>query len=162
MTRRNSQNGATLTFAVHFESGRTRHRSIARGAAAPDPAPRGQVPRLTRVLALAHHFAELIRSGVVADYADLARLTGFTRARITQMMDLTLLAPDIQEQILTWPRVKGERSAPSEKRVRKIAGIVAWGEQEQAWNHLRVAEEEHYGPNDGMTERRNAIHATSA
>lgn len=133
MTQQETRASATLTFDVHFESGRTSHQRLARGASAPEPAPRGQVPRLTRVLALAHHFAELIRTGVIADYAEIARLTGFTRARITQMMDLTLLAPDIQEQILIWPRVKGERSAPSEKRVRKIAGIVVWGEQRKAW-----------------------------
>lgn len=134
MTQQESRTTATLTFDVHFESGRTRHQRLARGASTPEPAPRGQVPRLTRILALAHHFAELIRTGVIADYAEVARLTGFTRARITQMMDLTLLAPDIQEQILTWPRVKGERSAPSEKRVRKIAGVVEWEKQRREWS----------------------------
>jgi alkylated DNA nucleotide flippase Atl1 len=85
------------------------------------------------VLALAHHFAAMIRAGDVADYADLARLTGFTRARITQMMDLTLLAPDIQGQILTWPRVSGERGAPSEKRVLVVAREVEWGRQRERW-----------------------------
>jgi alkylated DNA nucleotide flippase Atl1 len=88
------------------------------------------------VLALAHHFAAMIRAGDVADYADLARLTGFTRARITQMMDLTLLAPDIQEQILTWPRVSGERGAPSEKRVLVVAREVEWGRQRERWGLL--------------------------
>ena len=56
-----------------------------------------------------------------------------TRARITHMMDLTLLAPDIQEQILTMPRVKGERGAPSEKRVRRIAAVAGWEEQRRLW-----------------------------
>lgn len=123
----------TLTFSVHFTPGKTRHRRLQRGPEPPAPAPRGQVPRISRVLALAHHFAAMIRAGEVADYADLARLTGFTRARITQMMDLTLLAPDIQEQILTWPRVTGERGAPSEKRVLAVAREVEWERQRVRW-----------------------------
>ena len=127
------QSRATLTFPVRFESGHVRARRAAQVAAQRDPSRQGQVPRLTRILALAHHFAEKIRTGEVADYADLARLSGFTRARITHMMDLTLLAPDIQEQILTMPRVKGERGAPSEKRVRNIAAIAGWEEQRRMW-----------------------------
>jgi alkylated DNA nucleotide flippase Atl1 len=93
------------------------------------------------VLALAHHFAAMIRAGDVADYADLARLTGFTRARITQMMDLTLLAPDIQEQILTWPRVTGERGAPSEKRVLAVAREVELERQRERWERLQCRAE---------------------
>ncbi len=98
-----------------------------------DHAPRGQVPRLTRMFALAHAFEAMIRHGEVTDYADIVRLTGFTRARITTMMDLTLLAPDIQEQILMWSRVRGERDAPSEKKVARIASVPGWEEQRRRW-----------------------------
>jgi len=49
------------------------------------------------------------------------------------MMDLTLLAPDIQKQILMWPRVKGERDAPSEKKVARIARVPGWEEQRRRW-----------------------------
>jgi hypothetical protein len=48
-------------------------------------------------------------------------------------MDLTLLAPDIQEQILMRPRVKGERDAPSEKKVARIARVPGWEEQRRKW-----------------------------
>lgn len=136
--KKSLQAGPTLTFKVHFPSGRTRHRPMVKGPAAPDPAPRGQVPRITRMLALAHAFEAMIRRGEVTDYADIARLTGFTRARITTMMDLTLLAPDIQEQILMWPRVKGERDAPSEKKVAKIARVPGWEEQRGLWRGVGV------------------------
>ena len=128
--------GATLTFQVHFQPGRTRHRRLTPGPVQPDPGPRGQVPRLTRVLALAHAFQAMIRAGTVKDYAELARLTGFSRARITHMMDLTLLAPDIQEQILTWPRVERESDAPSEKQVRTISAITEWERQRRGWAPL--------------------------
>jgi len=51
-------------------------------------------------MALAIHFDRLIREGVVENYADLARLGGVTRARITQIMDLLNLPAAEQEQIL--------------------------------------------------------------
>jgi len=56
--------------------------------------------RVARMLALAHECEALIAARVVADRAELAGVLGFTRARVTQLMDLTLLAPDIQEEIL--------------------------------------------------------------
>ncbi len=46
---------------------------------------------------------ELIREGVVTDYAELARLGHVTRARVTQIMNLLHLAPDIQETLLFLP-----------------------------------------------------------
>jgi hypothetical protein len=52
------------------------------------------------MLALAHHWRGLIRAGVARDQAALARLVGVSRARVTQVMDLLYLAPDIQEEIL--------------------------------------------------------------
>ena len=60
-------------------------------------APTEQVPRIARTLALAHVMQRMIDRGEVKDQAELARMLGFTRARVTQMLDLTLLAPDIQE-----------------------------------------------------------------
>jgi len=62
------------------------------------PAPR--TPRVTLLLVLGHHFERLVRDGVVKDYAEIARLTGLTRARVTQIVNLTLIAPEIQEKIL--------------------------------------------------------------
>ena len=64
----------------------------------------GKMPRITRLMALAIKFEGLIRDGVVSDYADLARLGVVTRARMTQIMNLLNLAPDIQEEILFLPK----------------------------------------------------------
>ncbi len=66
------------------------------------------------------------------DQAELAHLTGFTRARITQMLDLTLLAPRIQEQILTEESVAGHDRF-SERTLRKVVGYTRWGDQHAAW-----------------------------
>ena len=60
----------------------------------------GRVPRIARLMALALRFEQLVRSGAVRDYAELARLGPVSRARITQIMNLLNLAPEIQEEIL--------------------------------------------------------------
>ena len=64
------------------------------------PLPAGRVPRVSRLMALAIRLDPLVRSGVVADYATLARLGHVSRARVSQIMNLLLLAPDIQEALL--------------------------------------------------------------
>jgi hypothetical protein len=64
----------------------------------------GRIPRISRLMALAIRFDHLIKSGQVADQAELAGLGHVTRARVTQIMNLLQLAPDIQEEILFLPR----------------------------------------------------------
>jgi hypothetical protein len=79
------------------------------------------------MLALAHDLQELIDSGEVPDRATLARQLGLTRARLTQILDLLLLAPDIQEQILV-----GDSGPATERRLRQIAGQLEWSLQRRA------------------------------
>ena len=84
-----------------------------------------RVPRVARVLALAHHWQGLIRSGTVRDQADLARLVGVSRARISQVMRLLDLAPDIQEAVLDG-LVDGKGA---ELALRAKAGLPLWSKQ---------------------------------
>ena len=60
-----------------------------------EPQPAQRIPRIARLLALALHYEQLLQQGVVRDYAQLARREQVSRARITQIMNLRLLAPDI-------------------------------------------------------------------
>ena len=95
--------------------------------AAPPRTPE-RIPRVARVLALAHHWQGLIRSGAVRDQADLARLVGVSRARVTQVMSLLWLAPDIQEAIL-----HGQLSGTGiERALRSLAAETSWGQQKAA------------------------------
>jgi len=59
-----------------------------------------RLPRITKMMALAIRLDYLITSGQFTDQAELARVGHVSRARLTQIMDLNLLAPDIQEEIL--------------------------------------------------------------
>ena len=93
----------------------------------------GRVPRVARLLALAHRFEELVRTGVADNYADLARLGHVTRARVTQIMNLLGLAPDIQEAILCWPAVQGGKDPISERGVRAVVAELEWQTQWKLW-----------------------------
>jgi hypothetical protein len=103
----------------------------------------GKLPRITRLMALAIKFDGLIREGVVHDYADLARLGYVTRARLTQIMNLLLLAPDIQQELLFLPKTLTGRDPVSERSIRQITAIVRWDRQRKAWRGMygRVADE---------------------
>ncbi len=88
--------------------------------------------RVARMLALAHECEALISARVVADRAELAGVLGFTRARVTQLMDLTLLAPDIQEEILV-AEVEPGRDVVTERALRAIVSQADWTEQRSRW-----------------------------
>ena len=96
----------------------------------------GNVPRLSRLMALAIRFEGLIERGEVQDYADLARLGFVTRARITQIMNLLHLAPDIQEDLLFLPRTTKGRDPIRETDMRPIAAVPYWPRQRKMWREL--------------------------
>jgi hypothetical protein len=97
------------------------------------------VPRIARLLALAHKFDGLVRQGVVADYAALARLGHVSRARITQITNLLLLAPDIQEAILFLPATLRGRDPIHLRQLQTITQVLNWSEQRCRWGTLRAA-----------------------
>ena len=90
---------------------------------------RPRIPRITRLMALAIKFQEMVDRGEVRDYADLARLGCVTRARITQIMNLLNLAPDLQEQILFAGDAQGWGAQPFERQLRPIVLAVDWPTQ---------------------------------
>jgi hypothetical protein len=91
------------------------------------------IPRITRLMALAIKFQDMVDNREVNDYADIARLGYVTRARMTQIMNLLLLAPDIQERILS---VNGLAAGIAERQIRELAGKVNWKQQRSAWVNL--------------------------
>lgn len=100
------------------------------------PAPADRIPRIARLMALAIKFDGMIREGVVTDYADLARLGLVTRARMTQIMNLLNLAPDIQEEIVFLSRNGGGKDPFAERNLRRLTAIVSWDRQRKLWREL--------------------------
>lgn len=133
-----------IEFKVHFELGRRGRKRAVVGEQPTDPAPTpGTLPRVTRLMALAIRFDGLIRDGEVADYADIARLGHVTRARVTQIMNLLHLAPDIQEEILRLPRVERGRDPITERELRPISAIVDWRKQRRKWRDVVAGAQVH-------------------
>src|SRR5689334_13124730 len=97
----------------------------------------GRLPQITLVLALAIHLDHLIRQGDARDYADIGRLSCLCRERVSQIMRLNYLAPDIQVELLYLPPTPTGRYPVSETAVRKIASLLPWADQRRAWTALK-------------------------
>jgi len=98
----------------------------------PDGAPR--MPRVTRLMALAIKWQGMVDAGELRDYADIARLGYVSRARITQIMNLSNLAPEIQEHLL-FPT----GFLPPERHLRPLLAEVEWDRQRRLWRDLTSA-----------------------
>jgi hypothetical protein len=125
----------TVKFKVHFETGRRSRKEIRTGDKA--PASPGRVPRISRLMALAIRFEQMLRDGVVADQAELARLGHVTRARMTQIMNLLNLAPDIQDEILFLPPIQEGRGMVWERRLRELTWQPDWRAQRRLWGKMK-------------------------
>ena len=101
-------------------------KSEPRSAPLPEPA------RVARLLVLAHRLEQEVRSGET-DLAGIARRYGLTRARVTQLLNLTLLAPEIQEAILTAPSIERSRDPITERSLRAIVAEPVWERQVPRW-----------------------------
>jgi hypothetical protein len=89
-------------------------------------------------MALAIHFDGMLRKGVVADQSELAQICNVTQPRMTQIMNLLRLAPDIQEDILHLPPVQTGRDTLHEQALRPICAEMRWDVQRRKWLSMRV------------------------
>ena len=97
----------------------------------------GRVPRVARWMALAIRFEGLLERGEIADCAELARLGHVTRARVSQIMALLSLAPDIQEEVLHLERVTAGRDPLTLRQLLPIAITLDWSAQRRKWEKIR-------------------------
>jgi hypothetical protein len=100
------------------------------------PSAADRVPRIARLMALAWRFEALLRSGKIRNHAEMARLGHVSRARITQIMNLRLLAPDIQELLLFLPPTSRGRDPIHLRLLQPIANLLDWQMQRRRWADL--------------------------
>ena len=130
--------GITVEFECRFQQ-KDGRKNIHTGKPANDPQPSNPAPhhhRTTRFLALAHYYHKLVENGMVKDYAEIARLTGTSRARISQIISLSFLAPEIQQEILFLPQEKPLPKHVKERNLRKISKTLIWKKQKKIWKTL--------------------------
>lgn len=128
----------TTQATIYFARARRGRKELHRGEASPPPPPPvfGRIPRIARLMALAIRMRKLVDAGEVSDYAELARLGHVTRARVTQIMNLLNLAPDIQEDILFLPPIESGRDPVRELQLRPITLVPDWRKQRRMWREL--------------------------
>jgi hypothetical protein len=124
----------TAKHKLEFKSGKRTAKTIVEAGTQPEQPMPSRLPRITKMMALAIRLDQLIKSGQVTDQAELARVGHVSRARLTQIMNLLYLAPDIQEEILFLSDSK--KQVYLERHVRITAGKISWSEQRQDWRIL--------------------------
>jgi hypothetical protein len=126
----------TATHKLEFKSGKRTAKTIVEASTQTEQPTPVRLPRITKMMALAIRLDHLIKTGQVIDQAELARVAHVTRARLTQIMDLNLLAPDIQEEILNLQNSRELKRFPREIAVRQIAASHCWLKQVEQWRDI--------------------------
>jgi len=129
-------NDLTVTKKIHFSLANKGRREIRPGPAPVRDTSSARVPRVARLMALAIKFDRMIADGLVRDQAEIAAVSHVTRARVTQIMNLLSLAPDIQEAILHLPPVTSGKDPITETHLRAIAAEHNWSRQRKMWEQL--------------------------
>lgn len=96
----------------------------------------GRIPRISRLMAVAIRLQGMLQTGEVTDLTELARLGHVTQPRMSQILNLTLLAPDIQEELLFLPRIMSGKAMIHEKLLRPITAVVDWEKQRAMWRAI--------------------------
>ncbi|MEO1615580.1 MAG: hypothetical protein AAFV88_07010 [Planctomycetota bacterium] len=116
---------------------RGQHRVTSPSPAKPAPPPR--LPHVAKLMALAIRLDHLLDTGQVKDQAEIARTAGITRARVTQILNLTNLAPDIQQDLLELEPLAYSSPHLRERDIRQIATDPNWLKQRKTWEKRQTA-----------------------
>ena len=126
----------SITQKVHFVT-RDRRKRITREEPASPPERTGRIPRISKLMALAIRFDQLLREERVTGLSELAELAHVTQPRMTQIMNLNHLAPDIQEEVLHLPSVEDGRDPIHERKLRPVCAELGWDQQRVLWKRMQ-------------------------
>jgi hypothetical protein len=127
----------TAKHKLDFKSGKRTAKTNVETGTQPEQPTLVRLPRITKMMALAIRLDYLIKSGQVTDQAELARVGHVSQARLTQIMDLNLLAPDIQEEILGMSSCQTGTEHLGERDLRPLVSMPCWRKQRQMWQFLQ-------------------------
>lgn len=125
-----------IELPVHFARQGGRNVLVSGERQIEQPRVIGRLARITCLMASAIHFDQLISEGSIEDFAEIARLENVSRARVTQILNLRLLAPEIQEALLRLPPVTRGHDPFSFREVQPIALEADWKIQRRKWREL--------------------------
>jgi DNA invertase Pin-like site-specific DNA recombinase len=122
----------------------------------------GRVPRVSRLMALAVKFERMIREGEIPNHRAIAEAGQISRARLSQVMRLTDLAPSIQEELLFLPKTIVGADHITEKALRQIACSLDWDWQKRQFAALKAARTGSRSMGAVYTRSRPATHLPSS
>jgi hypothetical protein len=128
----------TVKQNLHFDRSQRGRRRIATEAPRERPPVAPRVPRIARLMALAIHFDGLLRAGEAADITTLARLSHVTQPRMTQILALNHLAPEIQDELLHLIACETGKEPIHEKGLRRISAEYDWQCQRKMWAEVKL------------------------
>lgn len=123
----------TVERTIHIQKENRGRKRLSREPSALDTVEPGRVPRISKLMAIAIVLDEMLARGEAKDLSHLARLVGVSQPRMTQVMNLTLLDPAIQETLLFLPRVVEGKAPVTEKELRAVVAEMEWGRQREVW-----------------------------
>ena len=126
---------------VHFTIGRSARKELQSGEATViSLAKLGRIPRVSKLMALAIRLLHQLETGELENQAQVARLGRVTRARLSQIMSLNHLAPDIQEHILCLPRLLRGGDPIQMLHLLPLSRESDWSKQRGLWNELDASQ----------------------
>lgn len=126
----------TITQKVNLTTGTAGRRRVSTGRAKPKPAPKPRIPRIAKLMALAIRFDRLLHEGTVSNQSELAELAHVTQPRMTQILNLNHLAPDIQEELLHVSPITSGKDPIHEKMLRPVVAEINWQRQRAMWREM--------------------------
>lgn len=120
-------NGLTIKRTFHICRQEKGQKQIMHGSA-PERL-KSRMPRISKLMALAIKFDYMLKTGELADMAQIAARGQVTRARMTQIMNLNLLAPDIQERLLCLPQTDKGKDEITIRTLQRVALEPDWKRQ---------------------------------
>jgi len=121
--------GGTQTYRFHLDMQARGQVVLREGPRPPRAVPPATPARIARLVALAHRIEGLVRGGEIKDFAEAAAVGGVSRARVSQIVNLLLLAPSIQEELLFMTRPATGRELLGERDLRPLATEPDWKKQ---------------------------------
>ena len=97
--------------------------------------PKGRVPRISKLMALAIRYDQMLSEGIVQSQTELAELLHVSQPRMTQIMNLLHLSPEIQEDLL-WRKEELGRPKVTERDLRRMVSEYSWQDQQIMWRDL--------------------------
>ena len=133
--------GVTMTASFSVSktgkrSGPRRHAPTKTDATSLPPGPVGRIPRVSRLMALAIKLDGLLRSGEITSQRELAAIANVTPARVTQILNLLHLAPELQEALVNLPPVVSGRDTLTERQLRRVSSLSCWRQQATLWRRI--------------------------